>query len=551
MLLLLLRVRLRGGWNLLCDAVRQRTALSAGFTLLGVGLFGSVLMAFYAFFHFAARLGALEETVYQVFYFLLLFLLAGAVPFVASTLLHSADYGLLFSSPLPPRAIVAAKLLDATLSNSIQFTVLGIPAIAACAAILNLNAFGWLLILPLTALFVLLPALATALGLLLALAALGMHRLRAAVSLLNALLAIAVCITVVLESGHMSTRVGALQEPLSALGAGLSEPSRAAHLLPSAWFARTLLALSGQATPATLAAAVAPIGATVCALYGLCVLLGARLLTAANVAEDEEGAAFGSHRPGLLEGGLRLLLAAPTAAIVGKDLRYVRRDTVLLSQLGMPLILFLVPFLLAAQQTGLTIRENGFPFATGMIAIILFMQTSILSLSSIGLEGRSFWIVRGAPVRMTAVLRAKFALAAMLCICVSGALSLVAGAVCGVSLPALLSLLGVVVMAAAGLCAIGVGISASFPRFLYENPAHRVSAWALILGFFASLAYVMGATLLFGCAWFFAMRSDTAAQAFVIYGVAWLLFAGATLLAILPSLLIGARRLEQQEWDLS
>src|SRR4029453_6803652 len=98
----------------------------------------------------------------------------------------------------------------------------------------------------------------------------------------------------------------------------------------------------------------------------------------------------------------------PIAALIVKDFKYLWRDSVLVSQLMMPLILFLVPFMLAFQDTNTPLRDELFPFAVAMIGFILFMQTSILSLSSVGLESRSFWIVLASPNGGYALLRAKF-----------------------------------------------------------------------------------------------------------------------------------------------
>ena len=201
---LLIWVRWRSGLNLIQSSLKSRPAVASGLGVLGLTLFVGVGLGFWIFFQFAHQLGVFPSTVEQMFYFLLLFLLAGAVPFVASTLLHSSDYLLLFSAPITPRAVVASKLLDATVTNSLQFTVLGIPAIVACAVSAHIPLWGWLLVPLLIGLFVLLPALLTALGLLLALTAFGMRRLRSAIGLMNAVMAIIVCLTIVFGSALSS-----------------------------------------------------------------------------------------------------------------------------------------------------------------------------------------------------------------------------------------------------------------------------------------------------------------------------------------------------------
>jgi len=63
--------------------------------------------------------------------------------------------------------VIAAKLLEATVTNSLQFTILGIPAMVACACALEVSFTGWLLIPLLVGAVCAEPALLTALGLLL------------------------------------------------------------------------------------------------------------------------------------------------------------------------------------------------------------------------------------------------------------------------------------------------------------------------------------------------------------------------------------------------
>ncbi len=541
MFLLLIKIRLLSARNIALDSLRRQTLLTLALAIFGVGLFAAVSFAFFAFFRYAEQLGVFREIVYQVFYFLFLFLLAGAAPFVAATLLHSADYGLLFNAPAPPRAVVAAKLLDATVINSAQFALLGLPAIGACAYALGLPLMGWLLLPPLVALFVLLPALLTALGLLLLLAAFGIRRLRAAIAALNALMALVVCATIVLEAARLP-RPGGLRTAL------IPAPSPAAHAAPSAWFARALIGLSGggRAEYFSALAGLAAVALGIAALYGLCVLLGARLLSAANVAEEESATVGARVRSGRIR---RWLLSAPVAALIAKDYKYMRRDSILLSQLGMPMILFCVPLLLAFQDSAFRLRDELLPSASLMIGIILFMQTSILSLSSIGLEGRSFWILLNAPNGAMRILLAKWLMSSSLTGGVGVALTLISGLLFGGGIAFVALQSALIVCAAAALCGMGVGISAALPRFLYDNPAHRVSGWALILGFFATTGYMTLTGLLAFGGWYAAINWSTHEYAHLIWSCLALIFLSMTFVAIVLPLAIGARRLTEYEWE--
>ena len=551
MFLLLMRIRLMSTRNVIRHTVRRYPLLAGGLSLLGTGFFVGIFAVFWLLFSLANQFHVLPELIYQIFFFLFLFLLSGAVPFVASTLLHSGDYSLLFSAPLPPRAVTAAKLLDATVTNSLQFTVLGCPALFAAAAAVGLPLWGWLCVPLLVGLFVLLPALIIALALLLILAAVGVRRLRSAISLLNALSGVVVCLTLIAEFGQQGLGTGGFQELLTARVETLAKTSPAAHFAPSAWFSALFLGLGDQGHGANYGAVLLSAGwilLTVGALFGLCLWLGGRLLTAANIAEEDEGDTVRGSSAVHENSLWRRLLTAPVAALIAKDLKYIRRDSVLVSQMGMPLVLFAVPFLLAFQNREL--HELAFPLAVVMIAIILFMQTSILSLSSIGLEGRSFWVTLASPTSGSTLLWAKFALSTLISGGIALTLLVLAGVVFHTSLSTLGLLLGAVVLVAAGLCGLNVGISAAFPRFVYENPAHRVSAWALILGFAGSVSYLLVVGGIVSVIVMLLMQPEfNTASTGWLYGIGASLLLLITLLAILIPMKLGAQRIERYPWE--
>src|SRR5436853_7336500 len=127
MLALLIRVRLLSIWNVIRVSVRRSRALSAAYTLGAVLLFEGIFWGFRLFLRLGSSMpNGRDQMVHDLFHFLFLFVIAGAVPFVASTLLQAGDYLLLSAAPIPPTAITAAKLLDATVTNSLQFTVIGV-----------------------------------------------------------------------------------------------------------------------------------------------------------------------------------------------------------------------------------------------------------------------------------------------------------------------------------------------------------------------------------------------------------------------------------------
>ncbi len=544
MFLLLIKVRVAGILNMVQEQFRRSAWVASGMASLGTVLFVAILFGFQFLFRIAGEMSLLREMLYQVFYFLFLFLLAGSTPFVASTLLHSSDYSLLFSAPIPARSVLAAKLVDATVTNSLQFMVLGVPVLVAGALALPLNFVGWLILPLLIVLFVLVPALFTALGLLLLLAALGAPRLRAAITLLNAVLASVACITIVLESPHLPVHPG--MDPFAAVSTELGRSSPAAHIVPSAWFVDVLTGLAGAhgSGGALAMVAVLKIGALVVFLWVCCIALGSRLISAANLAEA--GSTRIASNDSEVSGGLS---SSPLGALLRKDWKYLKRDSILMSQLCMPLILFAVPFILTLQDPSRKQYGETYYFAAAIVGVILFMQTSILSLSSVGLESRAYWIVMTAPVTAEKLLAAKFLLSTLFSAAVGVTLTLIAALLFGAGIAAAAIEVGFVIVSAAALSGLGVGLAAAFPRFIYENPAHRVSVWALVLGFFASTAYIMVSGILFAAAWVVASNLPPGSATIAAYGVATFFYLVISACAIWAPISLGARRIQGYQWE--
>jgi ABC-2 type transport system permease protein len=550
---LLLKIRLLSFFNVARQTATRSVLLTAGLTAVGAVLFVAVFLGFKVFLGLSVSEKATQELVIEIFYFLFLFLLAGAVPFVASTLLQSSDYLLLLASPVKPRAVVAAKLLDATVTNSLQFTVIGIPAIASCAATMGIGGVWWLFVVVLTLLFVFVPALATALVLLASLSMFGMHRVRKAIAVVNLTMAAIVCLTIVVQVNRLPIRRaygfqnGAFQA--DRLTSTLLTSSPSAHASPSGWFATALISV-GQGHFAEAIRGVGLISIVVVALFALCTLLGERLLVTGSLEGYDEGgpAPLVRNGPGNDRPGLRRLIGFPVFALMTKDLRFIARDSVLLGQLGMPVVLFFVPFALAMQEhlRGMTSPTELYYISIGMTGFILFMQSSILSLSSIGVESRAFWMLLTSPNQSSGVLWGKF----LTCVFVSSGISCALTLFNGFVFHADYALVGfqcvIITAMSMALCGMGVGLSACLPRFVYENPAHRVSAWALILGFFSTVGYLFVSAIILLAT--FLLASQVTERAMVIYIFGATLFGALTLTCALLPMAIGARRLSAYQW---
>lgn len=557
---LLLALRARSAGNAVRFAkplYRRIGALLGGASLL---LFVGIFAAFRVLLAAVAQTGEpdlLHALIGRTFLFLFLFLFAGAVPFVSGALFAPGDLTLLLATPVRPGAVVAARLLDAAVVSSAQFVVIGLPLLVASAAGVGLPWWSWLVVPLLVSLFLLLPALLTAVLLLTVARLVGLRRVRAAVAVASAILAVGMCLLMVGEFAGQAGRIGA--GGVAAISRSAAEgtfrlPAPPAFL-PSTWASNALIALASPRP----GRAFVPLGALLLATLvsgALAVTVGRRVLLGETLLEGDGVGAGGTGKASALEKGLaRVGALSPAArALVAKDARYVARDLVMLSQIGIPVILYLVPFVIAGQAgSGAAAmgRAETWGLSAGLVGVIAYMETSILGLSSVGLEGRGFWMVLHAPVSAATLVRAKFAFAcgASLALCLP--LYLFSCLVFGMGTLVTLAGTGVLIVACAALSGLAVGIAGIFPRFVYDNPAHRASLAALVWGFVGATIYVvLAGAVLGGGAWLAGQQTLAGkSSAPFVWSVAGALFCLLSLLTALIPLLLARARLGGYAWE--
>jgi hypothetical protein len=297
-----------------------------------------------------------------------------------------------------------------------------------------------------------------------------------------------------------------------------------------------------------LAAAALLFGASAILLM-LTIAIGSNVISSETILEQQDMESFGRKRgQGSALAGLRGVWLS-VAGLLVKDLRYVGRDTILLGQIGTTLILFLVPFVLKGIQPNDPSSFDMYgDLAMLMICLIVFMVTSIIGLSSVGLEGRGVWIVLSSPMARRAFFLAKWTISFLLSIGIVVVLTTIAAVAFRWPWTTTRLLVGVLICACYALSGLGVGLGGLFPRFLYDNPAHRASVWAMILGFVLSTAYVVVTLGVFFVVW--AAYTQQFAEAPLVAAAAAGVFMFLTLLTGMLPIRLAERRLEQYEWEL-
>jgi hypothetical protein len=541
MLLVILHYRLRAAWNAVRTSTTRQRFISAALFVASLALALGVFVGFRIIMQVRGHGPAADALTHELVYAVFLFMLAGSTPFLAATLLHPGDLDLLGSAPVRPTHMVLIRILEGALAGAVQFAPIGAPAVVAIGAGLGYTGTQWLLLAPVALALVLLPAALTATLLLAAVAALGPSRVRSAIALVNVVLGSLVCLTAVSQVTGLR-----LQQGLAGLATASANPSGRVALFPLwGWIAEGVLAGGQHDMPAYALAMLGTFGITI-GLGCVAVSVGARFVAVGRLSGAEGGAA--SARKGT--SSVRLFPASgPLAAMIGKEIRYVLRDTLLLSQAGMPLILYLVPFVMAVNPAfrGATTGDELFAFAVLMVLTVLYMQASILSLSSVGLEGRAFWIVLASPGRVKTAIAAKWLASWLMASSMGVAMMAFSGLAFRADFATVTVLCGVVIVSAAGLCGSGVGLAAAIPRFTFENPAHRVSPMAIVLGFGLGIIYVGFTWATLALTWYAGIRWPAVASQ--IRAVGTVLTLAATLAAVAGPLAVGHRRLAGLDWE--
>jgi hypothetical protein len=108
-------------------------------------------------------------------------------------------------------------------------------------------------------------------------------------------------------------------------------------------------------------------------------------------------------------------------------------------------------------------------------------------------------------------------------------------------------MLSVFVFASFGLSGLGVGLAGIFPRFLYDNPAHRASIWAMMLGFVFATTYIAVTSIIVVIALILLTHGEPSVP---VISIATLLFVALSIFTGLIPIKIAEKRLQRYQWEL-
>jgi len=189
-------------------------------------------------------------------------------------------------------------------------------------------------------------------------------------------------------------------------------------------------------------------------------------------------------------------LRPQTRSLIVKDIKMFWRDVSQWSQFALffGLMAVYVANLRAAGYSYLDIPiwRNAVSFLNlGATSLILATLTSRFIFPLVSLEGKRFWIIGLAPVRLRELVWQKFWLSFATCITFTLGVMVISNVMLRVE-PLLMFLsCGTIVLMNFSLSGLAVGLGALYPNFREDNPARIVSGLGGTLNFLLSIGYIM------------------------------------------------------------
>jgi ABC-2 type transport system permease protein len=499
----------------------QKT-LTIGLGLLIVGVFvGSYLLSSFLLRQLDSPVivesgidpGALMEAVLALVVlsaFLLTMLTSFRVLLQALYLAKDMDF--LVAAPIPIRAVFLAKLLDAVLPNLVLVMAFGLPVL------LSLGVAGGYHIVYYPLVFLLLVVLSFAAAGISSLLVMTVVRIFPAkrvaevLTLLGAILIFGLSQSINL----MGNSLESLSAEQISTGAGVLSRLSSAWF-PLAWGGLSLVDLGQGRWLSGMLFLTLTVG-----------LSGAVFWLALNTAERLYYTGWASlqigtqrkrnhravERGGLSSAGaglVRQLLPSEVRAIVAKDLRLMRRDLTNLSQVIGGLIMGIVFAVMLLRSGGeppagqgeapalfMSLLESAMVY--GSMAIGLFVGWVLLArlaLVGFSMEGKSYWILKSAPVSAGKQLAAKFLVAYLPTLALSWIYLLGVALLQHTPLATILYGLPAIALILAGLGGINLAFGVRGVNLTWTDPRKMENGVAGLLGVISSIVYQLITLLLF------------------------------------------------------
>jgi len=420
-------------------------------------------------------------------------LLLSNVVAALTTFYGAEEVSLLLAAPLSVRRLHQARFVETLAASSWMVLLFGLPAFAAYGVVYRAGPLFYAATVATLVPFLVIPA---ALGVL---ATTGLVLVVPARRAGDVLL---VAGTVLTSAAYLAFRVlrpERLASPsgLAGFAGFLADVGAPAPYAPSTWAAEVLIPLLG-ARPGEPLFHLALLASTAAVLYLASAAVVERVFLLAWSRAQEGRPARGSERP--LARWLRAL-AAPLPRTAGllfvKDMTVFLRDARQWSQLVLLLalaVMYVYNFSALPIDDGSalagTIREIAALFNLGLAAFVTTAVAVRFVYPTISLEGRSWWVIRTAPIPLGTIWWSKFVIGFVPLVGLGEVLIVLTNRFLGVDPGVTLVFMGTLVGLVAAIVSLGLAFGAAYPRFDTQNPAHIATSFGALVYMVASLALI-------------------------------------------------------------
>ena len=487
---------LRGQWIRAERSERRRGAL-----LLGLGLvFWAAIFLFFArvlaYFQGVPELGpVLAERLFAMvllsFFSILLF---SNIITALSTYYLSADLGLLLASPISAGALHTGRFLETLWDSSWMIVLFGLPIFLAYGVVYHAGAAFYLATVAVLPPFLVLPC---AIGVTITMVLVRVFPARSTKDVCLLLSVVAVALLYVflrfLQPERL-VRPEAFADFLQFLAAVQAPVS---PYLPSSWAVATLLPFIAPRPGQDPALQYLALATSAAAGFVVCSIVAERIY-ATGWSHSQDGRRARVTRLPLWDRLFaRLPISPPARALVLKDLKTFLRDTTQWSQLillGALVVVYIYNFRVLPRAGAFMAQfylEHALAFLNLALASFVMASVAVRFLyPSISLEGRAFWLVESAPIRLRRVWWSKFwsgvgPLAAL------GILLLVLGnRALGVGTVAMVVSVVTLALMTLGIAALGLCLGSLYPQFEYENAAKIPSSFGGVVYMILAILFI-------------------------------------------------------------
>lgn len=494
MLLLLFRLRLR----VITNTIKIRTLTSPALSgsaieiikllLISILILGFMGMSFsfgIALFPFAYRTSGvtgLGSIVNSLFIGAFIATLFSSLTIAFYSLFTSADLPIWITAPIPLRVIFIEKFVEVLLGSSGFYVVLFLPSLIALGITLKAGIIFYLSLLLASLLFLSIP---TGIGILLIMffaRFIKVRRMKEIIGVMGGVLGLAIYVGTQLLPSLVNKHNVQATEALKVLDNALIP------FLPTDWISNILISVGLSKYP----------DAALQALLLLTSSLGIILLTLvateriyytglANISD----ASSKKKKSKVKWGTGHWMFSSPIGSIAVKDAKCLLRNPQEWIQLLWPLAVVFI-FMFRTNRGNSSFDTGGAEaiFSAFFLLFLMSMFAVRLSLTGVGRELKSIWIIHLAPIERSNIIIAKLIVAYIPSLILAELLYVILAFVQGFSLWAstigMLSIVGVLL----GINALGIMLGATYPKFDAKNPRELVQQQGGLLYMLMSLVYI-------------------------------------------------------------